>query len=98
MELEFKTYVRTGDQLRHFAAPVTKYNTRECFGRPCDFIFGEQQDKVFVLYGLRRTGKTNMIRQAILKMTEKNRSAKPEWNPRVVDIMERSPKTGDQGE
>lgn len=77
MELEFKTYVRTGDQLRHFAAPVTKYNTRECFGRACDFIFGEQQDKVFVLYGLRRTGKTNMIRQAILKMTDeqKNRTA-----------------------
>ena len=70
MELEFKTYVRTGDHLRHFAAPVTKYNTRECFGTLCDFIFGEQQDKAFVLYGLRRTGKTNMIRQAILKMTD----------------------------
>ena len=74
MELEFKTYVRTGDQLRHFAAPVTKYNTRECFGRPCDFIFGEQQDKAFILYGLRRTGKTTMIRQAILKMTDEQKS------------------------
>ena len=38
------------------------------------------------------------ISMAILKMTEKNRSTKPEWNPRVVDIMERSPKNGDQGE
>ena len=28
MEHEFKTYVRTGDQLRHFAAPVTKYNAK----------------------------------------------------------------------
>lgn len=77
VEHEFKTYVRTGDQLRNFAVPVKKYNTRECFGTLCDFVFGEQQDKVFILYGLRRTGKTTMIRQAILKMTDeqKNRTA-----------------------
>ena len=74
---EFKTFVRTGEQLRRFAAPVEKYNTRECFGTLCNFVFGEQQDKVFILYGLRRTGKTTMIRQTILKMTDeqKNRAA-----------------------
>lgn len=35
---------------------------------------GEQQDKVFILYGLRRTGKTTMIRQAILKMTDEQKN------------------------
>ncbi len=66
---EFKTYVRIGDQLRSLAAPVKKYNKRKCFSDLCDFVFGEQQDKVFILYGLRRTGKTTLIRQVVLEMT-----------------------------
>ena len=35
-----------------------------------DYVFGEQQDKVFILYGLRRTGKTTMIRQILTEMSE----------------------------
>lgn len=66
---EFKTYVRIGDQLRNWANPVKKYNRRECYKALHDFVFGEQQDKVFILYGLRRTGKTTLIRQVILDMT-----------------------------
>lgn len=66
---EFKTYVRIGDQLRNWAAPVKKYNHRECYADLREFVFGEQQDKVFILYGLRRTGKTTLIRQIILDMT-----------------------------
>lgn len=66
---EFKTYVRIGDQLSNWANPVKKYNRRECFNALHDFVFGEQQDKVFILYGLRRTGKTTLIRQVILDMT-----------------------------
>lgn len=65
---EFKTYVRIGDQLRNWAAPVKKYNHRECFANLREFVFGEQQDKVFILYGLRRTGKTTLIRQLVLDM------------------------------
>lgn len=65
---EFKTYVRIGDQLRNWATPVKKYNRRECYKDLHDFVFGEQQDKVFILYGLRRTGKTTLIRQIVLDM------------------------------
>lgn len=65
----FSTYVRTGSQLKNFAAPVKKYKRRECYSVLHDFVFGEQQDKVFILYGLRRTGKTTLIRQTILDMT-----------------------------
>lgn len=66
---EFSTYVRIGSQLKNLAAPVKKYKRRECYSVLHDFVFGEQQDKVFILYGLRRTGKTTLIRQAILDMT-----------------------------
>lgn len=65
----FATYTRTGSQLTNLAFPVKKYRKRECYGKLRDFVLGEQQDKVFVLYGLRRTGKTTLIRQMILNMT-----------------------------
>lgn len=66
---QFSTYVRIGSQLKNLAAPVKKYKRRECYSVLHDFVFGEQQDKVFILYGLRRTGKTTLIRQTILDMT-----------------------------
>lgn len=73
----FSTYVRLGSQLENLAAPVKKYKRRECYSVLHDFVFGEQQDKVFILYGLRRTGKTTLIRQVILDMAPEqlNRAA-----------------------
>ena len=35
-----------------------------------DFVYGKQRDKVFILYGLRRTGKTTMIRQIFAGMSD----------------------------
>ena len=72
---QFSTYVRIGSQLQSLAAPVKKYKRRECYSVLHDFVFGEQQDKVFILYGLRRTGKTTLIRQAILDMTPEQLNA-----------------------
>lgn len=68
-EHTFNTYVRTGEQLKTFALLVKSYKKRECYKDIADYIFGEHQDKVFVLYGLRRTGKTTLIRQVLLDMT-----------------------------
>ncbi len=67
---KFSTYIRTGDQLKNLALPVKKYKKRECYTTLHDFVFGEHQDKVFILYGLRRTGKTTLIRQILLDMHE----------------------------
>lgn len=72
---KFSTYVRIGSQLKSLAAPVKKYKRRECYSVLHDFVFGEQQDKVFILYGLRRTGKTTLIRQVLLDMTPEQLSA-----------------------
>lgn len=69
-DYEFATYVRIGEQLKSLAAPVRKYIKRECYSALHDFVFGEQQDKVFILYGLRRTGKTTLIRQILLDMPQ----------------------------
>ena len=66
----FATNVRIGDALRTFSASVKRYKKRECFQQLQNFLYGETQDKVFILYGLRRTGKTTMIRQALAEMND----------------------------
>ena len=72
-QLQFSTYVRVGEQLDSMAATVAKYKKRDCYASLYDYVFGEQQDKVFILYGLRRTGKTTLIRQIILNMKPEER-------------------------
>ena len=66
----FTTSIRTGEALRSFATPVSDYRKRECFRQLYDFVYGAPQDKVFILYGLRRTGKTTMIRQIFAEMSD----------------------------
>lgn len=66
----FETNVRLGGVLRAFSAPVSKYHKRECFRQLQEFVYSEVQDKVFILYGLRRTGKTTMIRQIFAEMND----------------------------
>ena len=66
----FTTNVRTGETLRSFAKSVRGYRRRECFQQLCDYVYSDPQDKVFILYGLRRTGKTTMIRQIFAEMRD----------------------------
>lgn len=66
----FITNVRTGETLRSFAKSVRGYRRRECFQQLYDYVYGDPQDKVFILYGLRRTGKTTMIRQIFAEMRD----------------------------
>ena len=68
--LPFVTNVRTGNLLRAFSAPVQKLRKRECYQQLHNFIYGESQDKIIILYGLRRTGKTTMIRQIFSEMND----------------------------
>ena len=66
----FATNIRAGEALRTFSSSVRRYRKRECFRQLHDYIYGEPQDKVFILCGLRRTGKTTMIRQIFAEMSD----------------------------
>lgn len=66
---QFLTNVLCGEQLRVFAASVKAYKKRDCYRQLHNFIYGDSADKVFILYGLRRTGKTTMIRQIFNDMS-----------------------------
>ncbi len=66
----YLTNVRTGGALRGFAAPVKEFRKRDCFRALREYLYGPRQDKVFILFGLRRTGKTTLIRQILAEMTD----------------------------
>ena len=68
-ELDFKTKVRTGRALESQIAITRRYKKRECIRVLRDYIFGEVQDRVLIIYGLRRTGKTTMIRQILTEFS-----------------------------
>jgi hypothetical protein len=66
----FKTKVRTGKELEAQIALTRKYKKRECISTLRDYVFGPEQDKVLIIYGLRRTGKTTMIRQILTEFSQ----------------------------
>lgn len=67
---EFNLLVRIGKALRAQTASVKKYKKRECISILRNYIFGELSEKVFILYGLRRTGKTTMVKQILSELSD----------------------------
>ena len=72
--VSFKTDVRIGKQLIDFSSSIRNYKKRELYSAIENYVYGDSHDKVFILYGLRRTGKTTLIRQIIYNMNEADRN------------------------
>ena len=72
MEMEsgngYHNLVRKGFELEEWAWRVDGWKRRDCYRVLQEYLCGDD-DRVCILYGLRRTGKTTMIRQAIIDMT-----------------------------
>ena len=68
----FKTNVIVGENLKSFVQAVRNYKKRGLYKNICDYVYGDIRDKVFILYGLRRTGKTTLIRQVISEMNNED--------------------------
>lgn len=67
----FFSEVKRGSELLDFVESIRAYKKRECFRELQNYVYGNSTDRVFILYGLRRTGKTTLIRQVIAEMPEK---------------------------
>ena len=65
----FFSTVKLGQELLSLVEPVRSLKKRECFSKMHDYVYGDSTDRVFILYGLRRTGKTTLIRQVISEMS-----------------------------
>ena len=59
-----------GEALKDTAASVAKYNKRDLFKSLWKFLQGNFFGKVCLLYGLRRTGKTTLLMQAINELSD----------------------------
>lgn len=67
---KFQTEVLIGDSLKAFAKTVEGMKHRACYDELENYLKQRNPGKVFILYGLRRTGKTTMIRQAISSLSK----------------------------
>lgn len=70
----FITDVRIGKTLEDFTVSIKDYKKRELYSAIEQYVYGDTHDKVFILYGLRRTGKTTLIRQIIYNMKDEDKS------------------------
>lgn len=64
-EYNFETSVIIGEDLKRLCNGVKQYKKRECFQILSAFLSSTINGKLCLLYGLRRTGKTTMLLQAI---------------------------------
>lgn len=67
-EFHYRSNIIKGSALRSFSSAAASLEKRACYTSLHDFVYGDFPDKVMILYGLRRTGKTTMIRQLIADM------------------------------
>ena len=64
----FFTNVKAGDDLVPLCKVVSSYKKRDCFQHLSNFINGNYDGRVCILYGLRRTGKTTLLLQMIKEL------------------------------
>lgn len=64
----FNADIRIHKHLESFVSSIKYLKKRECYSKIEEYIYSDMNDKVFILYGLRRTGKTTLIRQLIANM------------------------------
>ena len=69
IERVFKTSVLLGKVLKNYVDQVKALRRRDCYDYLEKYIKEDPLGKVFILYGLRRTGKTTLIKQAILSLS-----------------------------
>ena len=69
---KYEMSVIYGDALKGLTDNVKGMKKRDCFDGITTYLYGRVTPRVCLIYGLRRTGKTTMLHQAIAEMTEEN--------------------------
>lgn len=70
VKARFETNVVRGAGLRALTRGIQDWEKRDCYKQLHQYINSDLTDRVCLVYGLRRTGKTTMLRQAILEMSK----------------------------
>lgn len=69
----FQCQVTVGDALARMVKRVANWERRDDYQKLQEYLYSENNDRVCVVFGLRRTGKSTMLRQAISDMREEDR-------------------------
>ncbi len=84
---EYRTNVITGEKLSAQAAQVEGLEKRDCYQFLDKYLKSKLSGRVCLLYGLRRTGKTTLLFQAIRELPEGERSRAVYIKARTTDTM-----------
>ena len=69
-DAKFNLRIMYGKDLKDFASQTKDFHKRDCFTQIQEYLYSDTLDKVCLVYGLRRTGKTTMLRQCFYEMKE----------------------------
>ena len=83
----FETNVITGADLLALSENVRDWEKRDCYQQLDAYLHTRQNDRVCLLFGLRRTGKTTMLRQAVLDMAPEDMAKTAYIKATVLDTM-----------
>ena len=83
----FETNVITGADLLALSENVRGWEKRDCYQQLDTYLHTRQNDRVCLLFGLRRTGKTTMLRQAVLDMAPEDAAKTAYIKATVLDTM-----------
>lgn len=83
----FETNVVTGADLLALSENVRNWEKRDCYRQLDDYLHSAENDRVCLLFGLRRTGKTTMLRQAVLDMVPEDAAKTAYIKATVLDTM-----------
>lgn len=86
-KLDFETSVIAGRGLEAMSQGVKDWGLRDCFEQLEEYLYSKESDRVCLIFGLRRTGKTTMLRQAIGRMAKENLSRTAYIKARRTDNM-----------
>ena len=84
---KFETSVVIGNRLLAMTKGVRNWKERDCFKQLQKYLNSDSTDRVCLVFGLRRTGKTTMLRQAVLKMTTEQASKTAYIKAKGTDTM-----------
>ena len=84
---KFETSVVIENRLLAMTKGVRNMKERDCFKQLQKYLNSDATDRVCLVFGLRRTGKTTMLRQAVLKMTTEQASKTAYIKAKGTDTM-----------
>lgn len=84
---KFETFVVIGNRLIAMTKGVRNWKERDCFKQLQKYLNSDATDRVCLVFGLRRTGKTTMLRQAVLKMTSEQIAKTAYIKAKATDTM-----------